>query len=66
MFCLFCLSFCPVTSVFLLLRKNTERISIKFEGNHYCINRLGDNILCEIGTGCDNIFVSTLLTIYSD
>jgi len=41
---------CPVTSVFLSLRKNTERISMELR-QVITTNRLNYYILGEIGTG---------------
>jgi len=64
MFCLVCPDFCPVPSVFLSLRKNAERISMKLfaGGNHYHQQikwlHFGWNWNMGKGAGCNRIFES--------
>ena len=68
-----CVSWCPVNSVFLSLRKNTEHVSMKFAGGNYCqsaTDRLNDNILSEECrtdkvAGCDRKFKSTSAGVLS-
>ena len=62
-FCLVHRGFCPVTNIFISLRKNTEKVSIKFAGgNHYhktyeAVTFPGNSSSVDLRHGCLSVLM---------